>query len=272
MRQLADRTAVITGAAGGIGAALARALLAQGCRLALADIDGDGVAALATELGGAPRVTAHQLDVRDREAWRAFAEQVGQEHGGADILINNAGVTVFGTLRDQTDEQVDRVLDVNLRGVVLGCRAFTEQLVERRGHLVNLSSLAALLGIPTQATYSASKYAVRGLTAALRAELAPLGVGVTAVLPGTIATAFLRRAGSHDAAFTDRLAQLMADHGTPPDRLARLVLTGIRWNRAEVVVGWDAHLTSWVAWLAPWLLRAAMAWGSGLMARRGRQP
>ena len=134
--------------------------------------------------------------------------------------------------------------------------------------MVNVSSLAALVGIPTQATYSASKAGLRTFTEALRIEWAPLGIGVTAVLPGTIATPFLRHATSHDLGASNQMAELMLRYGTSPERVATRTLRAVMRNRAEVRVGWDAHLTALVQTLAPGLLHHLLRLAWALNARR----
>ncbi|MCB9683243.1 MAG: SDR family oxidoreductase [Alphaproteobacteria bacterium] len=266
MRDLTDTTAVLTGAAGGIGQALARRLADQGCHLALADVDADRLAAVAATLH-APgrRVTTHVVDVTRPEALDAFADDVREAHGGCHLLLNNAGVTVHGPFAVHTADDLDWLLDVNVRGVIHGCRAFRPMLQEagagRGAHVVNTASMAGLFGCPTQASYSASKWALRGFTAALRVEWAPLGIGVTALLPGTIATGFLAAARTHDAGASAWMATQMQRYGTAPDRVAARAVTGIRRNRAEVLAGWDAHAIAWTQWVAPWLLPTVLRLG-----------
>lgn len=222
----------------------------------LVDLDPDR---LQTVAAGFDRPLVHPMDVRDPDAWGVLAARVVAERGGAHLLVNNAGVTVHGRFADQTRADIDRVLDVNLRGLIYGCHAFLPQLVAQDdAHIVNLSSFAGFVGFPFQSTYSASKFGVRGFSAALRAELASEHVGVTAVMPGTVATPFLERAGSTDPEGAAILAKLMQERGVPPKRLALRILSAIRWNRAEIVVGWEAHLTGWVQWAAPWLPRIAL--------------
>lgn len=253
------KTAAITGAGSGIGRATALHLAGRGWHLALSDIHSEGLeetARLARDLGSSAQV--HLLDVRDPEALQGWATALEDGAGGADLLVNNAGVTVYGTLGSMSRDDVDWVIDVNLRGVVHGCRAFAPQLAARRGHIVNIASSAGLLGMPMQTTYSASKFAVRGFSAALRSELAALGVGVTAILPGVMATPLLTRARSQHTATLSQMAEWMERFGASPDRVARAVERAVRRNRAEIVVGLDAHLVAWLQRLAPWLARWTM--------------
>lgn len=256
MRTLTGRVAVVTGAAGGIGRALAHRLHAEGCRLALVDRDG-AVVPLAAELGA----TAHVVDLRAPAALDALAAEVVAAHGAVHLLVANAGVTVHGVLADQSADDVDRVLDVDLRAVIHGVRAFAPALrAAGEGHVVLVSSMAAFLGVPFQSTYSAAKAGVRAFGEALRIELAPDRIGVSTVLPGTIATAFLRGAASHDPLTSARMAELMLAYGTSPERVADRVVHAVRRNRAEVRVGWDSHLAALARRLAPSLVHAALAW------------
>lgn len=262
MNLLRGKVAVITGAGGGIGAALARRLRAEGCRLALVDVR---EAALPER---APDITTHAIDVSDAGAWDALAREVERAHGAADLLVNNAGITVHGTFADQTLADLDRIVGVNLKGVLYGCRAFLPQLRARgEGHIVNVSSLAGRIAIPYQSTYCATKFAVRGLSAALRMELAADGVGVTAVMPGAVATSLLERAQSYDRAASQKMAQLMIEHGVRPEHLADRVVRAIRRNEAEVVIGWDARIATTVQAIAPFAIDGALSLAFRLRAR-----
>lgn len=244
---------MVTGAAGGIGAALAARLREEGCRLALVDLSAEGL--------GRPEdgVSTHAMDVSDPRAWDALARAVRDAHGGADLLINNAGITIHGTFADQSLRDLDRIVDVNLKGVLYGCRALLPQLGARgEGHVVNVSSLAGRVAFPYQSTYCATKFAVRGFSAALRMELAERGVGVTAVLPGAVATRLLEVAESYDRAGSRKMAELMLAHGTRPERVADRVVRAIQRNEAEVLIGWDARLTTTAHALAPSALYGAL--------------
>lgn len=259
MRALRGKVAVVTGAAGGIGAAIAARLRTEGCRLALVDL---GKAALAA----APGDTAHAMDVSDAASWPALADEVRDAHGGADLLVNNAGLTILGAFSDQSLDDLDRIVDVNLKGVLYGCRAFLPLLRARGGgHIVNVSSLAGRVAFPYQSTYCATKFAVRGFSAALRMELAGQGVGVTAVLPGAVATRLLDVAPTYDGAASRTMAALMLQHGLRPARVADRVVRAVRRDEAEVLIGWDARVTTAARVLAPTALYGALA-----MAFRGR--
>ena len=260
-----DRIVVLTGAAGGIGTAIARRLAEAGAVLALVDRDAAGLEALATALGEAETST-HLFDLRGLDGLDALAEAVVEAHGGVDVLVNNAGVTVHGPLAAQSADDVARVLGVDLHAVIEATRVFLPRLRGRPGaHVVHIASMAGLQGFPFQSTYSAAKFGLRGFGQALRPELAAMGIGCSTILPGTIATGFLRHTPSHDPASSARLATLMERFGTSPDRVAAAVIHALRWNRAEVRVGWDAHLLALTRWLCPPLL----PWLLGVMLRRG---
>jgi NADP-dependent 3-hydroxy acid dehydrogenase YdfG len=264
--ELRDKVAVVTGAAGGIGSALARALAHEGCRVLAVDLPGPRLRELARELG--ERAMAHAMDVSDAGAWDDLAARVKHDHGGLDLLVNNAGLTILGAFADQTREDIDRILGVNVGSVLHGCRAFLPLLGERGdAHVVNVSSLAGRVAFPYQSTYSATKFAVRGFSAALRMELAARNVGVTAVLPGAVATKLLETARTYDSRASGKMAQLMLSYGLRPDRLAKRIVRAIRRNEAEVLAGWDAQVTTVAHAVAPSLVSSALSLGFRL--RRG---
>jgi short-subunit dehydrogenase len=253
MSDLRDAVVVLTGAAGGIGAATARALVARGARVALVDRDEVGLTTLAAELAAA--VTSHPFDLRDIDGMDHLAAQILEAHGSIDVLINNAGLTVHAPFARMSREEIDRVFDVDLRAAVHATRVFLPHIREsNRGHVVFVSSMAGLEPFPTQTTYSAAKFGLRGFGAALRIELRAEGIGVSTVLPGTIATGFLAAADSHDPELTNTLAGLMQRFGTSPDRVGRAIVRGIERNRGTLRVGWDCWLVSFVGWLVPPLL------------------
>jgi len=246
MRVLQQKVIAITGAGGGIGSALAREFAATGAHLALSDINTDATSALADELRKTgTRVSTASLDVRNHESFCEWANSIMEEFGQVDVLINNAGVTSWGAFEHQKIQDVQWLLDINLGGVMNGCNAFLPHLkATGGGHIVNISSMAALMSIPMQSTYAASKWAVRGFSRCLRIELRPRKIGVTAILPGTIATPFLQRARTNDSRGTNRMANLMMRFGTSPEIVARAVARSIQRNRGETFVGWDSRLVA----------------------------
>jgi 3alpha(or 20beta)-hydroxysteroid dehydrogenase len=185
--RLEGKVALITGAAGGIGAAAARAFVQEGASVLLTDRDGDGAGELAGELS--PQAGAHAHDVTSESDWQAVVSWALQSHGRIDVLLNNAGVFLAAPLADTSPEQFRRVLDVNVAGTFLGMRAVAPSMSERRaGSIVNVSSVAGLIGSPYLTAYAASKWAVRGMTKVLAKELARSGIRVNSLHPGQIDT------------------------------------------------------------------------------------
>ena len=180
MKKLSDRVAVVTGAAGGIGRATSLALAKEGCHLALCDVNTVGLeetAAMARELGRT--VSTHIVDVSNKERMRAFAEEVVAQHGGVNILVNNAGVTVTAPFEHHSLEDFEWIVGINLWGVIYGCKFFLPYLQKAdEAHIVNLSSLFGLLGVPSQTSYCATKFAVHGFSEALWVELRDQNIGV----------------------------------------------------------------------------------------------
>jgi short-subunit dehydrogenase len=259
MHDLRERTVLLTGAAGGIGSALARTFAAAGAHLALVDRDEAGLTELASILPRTAKISVHAFDLSDATRLETLVADVLVAHGRIDVLVNNAGVTVHGTFADHIETDVDRVLDINLRAPIHLTRLVLPHLRKSSGsHLVLLSSLAGGVAFPFQSAYSASKFALRGFGAALRIELASEDIGVTTVMPGTIATRFLANATSHDEGTSTRLSALMQRFGTRPERVAKAVLRGIRCNRGTMRVGWDSHLVGLVGWIAPPLMPALL--------------
>ena len=259
MRDLRECIVLLTGAAGGIGSALARTFAAAGAHLALVDRDEAGLIALASSLPSTAEASVHPFDLSDVSGLETLVADVFAAHGSIDVLVNNAGVTVHGTFADHTEPDLDRVLDINLRAPIHLTRLVLPHLRTSSGsHLVLLSSMAGGLAFPFQSAYSASKFGLRGFGAALRIELASEDIGVTTVMPGTIATRFLANAASHDEGTSTRLSALMQRFGTRPERVAKAVLRGIRRNRATMRVGWDSHLVGFVGWIAPPLMPALL--------------
>lgn len=231
-------SALVTGGGSGIGAALTRALVEAGADVHCTDIDEAAAAAVVASVGGPGSATAARLDVTDAAAFRAQVEAVIARAGHLDLLINNAGIVFVGPTEQLTLAQWDRIIDVNLRGVVHGVAAAYPAMIARgRGHIVNLASAAGLIPSGLLTSYVATKHAVVGLSLALRTEALRHGVGVTAVCPGAVDTPILDtgRIGAVDP----RAFFLTSTRGGPAynvDRLALDVIRGIERNTATVVV------------------------------------
>ncbi len=226
-----------------------------------ADRDGAGAAgtARAALAAGAPYAWAETVDVGDEQVMEKFAAKVAAEYGTVDVLVNNAGVGLSGSLLDTTPEEWRRVLDVNLWGVIHGCRLFGRQMAERNqgGHIVNLASAAAYLPSKTLPAYSTSKAAVLMLSESLRAELAPRSIGVAAICPGIVNTGITRTsrfAGASkedEAKHQQRAAKLYGMRNYPPEKVADAILRAVLDNSAVVPVTPEARGSRLLARLSP---------------------
>ena len=246
----AGQSAIVTGGGSGIGAAIARALAARGAAVAIADIDEPAAKAVADAIvSGGGRASVVVIDVRDAAAVADLVTQVAGEQGGLGLMFNNAGISVGGLVEEFTLDHWDRVIDVNLRGVVHGVHAaYPVMLRQGYGHIVNTASLAGLVPGPGLAPYVAAKHAVVGLSLSLRAEGADRGVRVSAICPGFVDTPLLGRVnadlpqtqiGASAAALAGRLGKLYQ-----ADALAQDVLRGVERNDALIVAPRSAR----VAW------------------------
>jgi len=254
---LAGRTAVVTGAASGIGRALAVALAERHCHLALADIDAAGLSGTGQLIKNrAVNVSLHQLDVADPLAVAAMPDAVAQRHSRVDLLFNNAGVAIGGFFEEVSEDDFQWLFDINFWGVVRMSRAFLPVLRQSdAARIVNISSLFGLIAPPGQAAYSASKFAVRGFSHALRHELEGSTVGVTVVHPGGVATSIARNArkshGQSAAEVELTLARVEKLLRMPPQDAAEIILKGVARGKARIVVGMDAKLGSLIERLMP---------------------
>ena len=262
------RIAIVTGAASGIGKALASALVARGDTVVLADIDGDGAERAASELArhGPGTGTPAVLDVRDAAAVQALVDQTHEKQGRLDLMVNNAGIGVGGEASEMLLAHWDRVIDVNLHGVVHGVHAaYPIMIRQRSGHIVNTASLAGLIPAPRLTPYAMTKHAVVGLSLSLRLEAVAYGIGVTAVCPGFVDTPILDKGGPDDLpkpAGIERGREI-ARHFQPrlysPDRLAQDILRGIDRNAALVVSPASARVAWYLRRHAPFVINRIAA-------------
>lgn len=255
MKTLDGKLVAITGAAAGMGRALSLACARLGARVAITDIDEPGVRATADgvrAIGGT--VDAMRLDVADRAAIHAWAKRVKDDLGGADVLVNNAGVSLSHSIAEMRDEDFEWLFNINFWGVANGCKAFLPQLKEKsEAHIVNTSSVFGIIAVPTQAAYNAAKFAVRGYTEALHQELAGTSVKVTCVHPGGIKTEIVKRGRHYEDAVgrsTDvesaaRRFEKMAR--TSPETAADAIVKAILTDNPRLLIGPDAYVIDWVA-------------------------
>lgn len=254
MSYCSGKVAAITGAGSGIGRALARHLHGEGCRLYLSDVDEDGLEATRRSLAGEAAVATDRVDVADREAVARWAEAVAADAGRADIVINNAGVALADPVTEARYEDVQWLMGINFWGVVHGTTAFLP-LLQRSGggHLVNISSIFGMVGIPTQSAYNAAKFAVRGYTEALRQEVAGSGLHVCCVHPGGIRTNIARRSrgGAGGMTAEERGARFEQFARTSPETAAAKIVRAIEKRKKRLLIGNDARYIELVARLFP---------------------
>lgn len=257
---------LITGAGSGIGRATAYLLAENQAHLILCDLNKEAVErtkSLALGLGASAAET-HVVDVSDWDDMQALATKVTKTHGALDVLINNAGVGLGGDFLSTPVTDWQWVLGINLMGVVHGCKAFLPAMVSQGyGHVVNTASAAGYYAAPDMTAYSASKHAVMGLTESLRAEMAPQGIGVSAICPGVINTNIVSAGRMHGAtgAAQDKIAALYRKRNYGPEGVAEAIVSAIEYNRAVTPVSPEA-----------WLLYGAKRFIPGLLDRAGRSP
>ena len=274
-RTITGRTAVITGAASGIGRSLAQRLSADSCPVAIADIDERGLNETETSLSGP--VLARVLDVRDAQAQRDFADEVRDwTPARLGAVFNNAGVAVASSVLDANSDDDQWLWDINFHGVVNGTRAFLPILVEQdEGAIVNTSSVFGLAGMPNQSAYCSAKFAVRGFTDALRQELRGTGVTAINVHPGGINTNIVRNARfrkdpeGRGRTHEQMAAEFAAITLTEPDKAAEIIHRGVEAGKARILVGPDAYLFDILTRLAPTHYYDVLnRFQSGIRARR----
>jgi butyryl-CoA dehydrogenase len=278
MKDFQNKVAVITGAGSGIGRALARDLAAAGARLALSDVNQVGLQETADSLGlGSDRLITEAFDVADRDAFYAFAERVTGHFGAAHLVFNNAGVALGATVEEMSYEDFEWLMGINFWGVVHGTKAFLPHLkAAGDGHIVNVSSVFGLIGVPTQSAYNASKFAVRGFTEALRQELEMEGgrVSCTSVHPGGIKTNIARNArmgagvekitgGDVDKARRDFEKMFR----TTPEEASQTILKGVKGNKRRVLIGSDARAIDSMQRLMPTAYQRIMVAGQKMMRK-----
>jgi short-subunit dehydrogenase len=258
MRIAKSTVAVITGAGGGIGRALALALAREGCALALADKDAHNVANTAADAkkAGARMVSTHAVDVADLAAMTRFRDEVKKAHGRAHLLVNNAGVALGGDFEELALDDMRWLMEINFWGAVYGTKLFLPLLsAERQAHIVNISSIFGIIAPAGQTAYAASKFALRGFGEALRQELQSSAIRVTMVHPGGVRTNIARNArlpARFDVERRERMVKRFdAFARTTPAQAAERILRGIKRDQRRIILGPDAKLFAALAWLLP---------------------
>ncbi len=284
MKSFNGRVAAITGAASGMGRALALALAREGCHLALADKNGPGllqtVAIIKASTLAPVTITTQVLDVSDREAVQAWASETFVQHGQVNLIFNNAGVALSSTVEGVDYADLEWIVGINFWGVVHGTKAFLPYLkASGDGHVVNTSSVFGLFAQPGMSGYNATKFAVRGFTESLRQELdlQRCGVSATCVHPGGIRTDICR-SSRIDANMTGFLIhseqQARADFEklfiTDADKAAKVILQGVRHNKRRVLIGRDAYFLDLLARCLPAAYQALVVLASKRMAPKPR--
>lgn len=257
MTEIRGKTAVVTGAASGIGRATAAALAGEGAKVIVTDIDRAGLAQTVEQIEAAGgEASSYLLDVADRGAFYAFAAEVEQAHGGADIVVNNAGVAQVAEVEDLNYDDFEWVMNIDFWGMVYGTKAFLPQLQRKgAGHVVNVSSIFGMIAVPSQAAYNSAKFGIRGFTEALRHEMKDTDIQVSCVHPGGIKTNIVRNARFQQSATVaeredavigfDELAR------TTPEKAAQTIVRGIRKNKPRILIGFDARIVDWIQRLFP---------------------
>ncbi len=251
MADFAQKVAVVTGAGSGIGQALATELARRGARLAISDVDSDGLARTEELIRslGVP-VKADRLDVTEREAVGAYADEINTHYGAVNQIYNIAGIAFMGDIEVTQFKDLERVMNIDFWGVVNGTKAFLPHLIASGdGHVVNMSSMYGLFAVHGQAAYNSAKFAVRGFTEALRQEMAVAGhpVKVTCVHPGYIKTPLVRNSTAATGLDTTALDAIFTKVAiTSPQRTARIILNAVAKNKARVLPGADAKLFDFV--------------------------
>lgn len=255
MNTFSKKVVVITGAGSGIGRALAQQLAAKGARLALSDLNQQGLAETLRSLPANSEARTYVFDVANRDAVFGHADEVKRDFGTVHCVINNAGVTVIGTIAHLSIEEIEWQLGINLWGVIYGTKAFLPMMLEQReGCIVNISSVFGLLAFSTQGAYNIAKFGVRALTECLWAELEGTGVRAVSVHPGGIKTnigkagRLCKNAGDEEVGFETRADELLT---TPPEECAAAIIAGVERGDKRIITGNKSTTMYWLARLVP---------------------
>ena len=255
IRQLTGKVAVVTGAASGIGRALAIGLWEKGCHLALVDLDHYGLASLRLSLNASKPgqiVTTHVADVGDKARMGELGREVVAAHGAVHVLVNNAGVGHEAAFPQTSLDDWERIVGVNLWGVIYGCHFFLPHLAKvERGHIVNISSLFGIVAMAGQSAYCTTKFAVRGLSETLWEELRATSVGLTVVHPSAVATNIMKRARGDDPELMQRLGRWFEQNGISPERAAAQIIRAIEKGTPRLLITPEAAMGDFLKRLMP---------------------
>jgi NAD(P)-dependent dehydrogenase (short-subunit alcohol dehydrogenase family) len=249
-KTVSDKRVVITGAASGIGRATALAAARKGARLFLTDIDDGGLQSVAADIHAAGGMVAYTnaLDISDHAAVAAMADEIHSEHGSVDVVMNIAGISIWGTVETLSHEQWRRAVDIDLMGPIHVLECFLPAMIAARrgGHVVNVSSAAGLFGLPWHAAYSAAKFGLRGVSEVLRFDLHRHDIGVSLVCPGAVDTGLVETieiAGvPRDAAIIQKFTARFRRRAVTPDAAAARILDGVERNRYWVYTSRDIQV------------------------------
>jgi len=244
MKNLINKVAVVTGGGSGIGKSTAIALANEGCDLALADINEEGMKETAEEIEKIGRkVSQHKINVADKLDMQRLVDEVIESHEHVHIVVNNAGITVSGDFIEQTMEDIEWILGINLWGVIYGCKLFIPYLQkEEESHIVNICSSSGIMPTPRLSTYTTSKFAVRGLSETLRIELAQFNIGVTTVHPGVIKTNIPHASRFKDMERQKQSIEMFEKRGHPPESVANKIIKAIKNNSHRILIGPEAYI------------------------------
>jgi NAD(P)-dependent dehydrogenase (short-subunit alcohol dehydrogenase family) len=253
VRDFTDRVAVVTGAASGIGRALSLALARRGAHLALVDLNEAGLVSVAEEIASlGRRASRHVADVAQRARMAALPDEVLAAHGRVSFLANNAGVSVAGAFEDHSLDDFEWIVGINFWGAVHGCKFFLPHLRrEPEAHIVNVSSMFGIVGVPGQISYCSTKYAVRGFSETLWTELRDTKIGVTCVHPGGVKTNIIRSTRGIKDEDRARALEAFERMAIAPEQAAAQILRAVERNRMRAVICREAKISDWLKRLAP---------------------
>jgi len=261
MKRLENRVAIVTGAASGIGQSLALCLAECGCDLSVVDVNEDGLKETAQKIQARGRkASIHIVDVSRKNEMERLPDEVLLQHGKANILINNAGVSLAGKFEDVSLEDFEWIFGVNFWGMIYGCKFFLPHLRKTdEAHIVNIASDFGLFGLPTKTGYCSTKFAMRGFSEALRAELYGSNVALTCVYPCAVNTAIVKTGRAVDEEKKRLEAQFLESRSLPVEKVAKKIVRGINRKSARVLIGFDTRMIDMATRLLPSLTNTLVA-------------